>query len=425
VIALATIAVGAALSLQDAMATALDRQPSLLQARQQAKAAVARTGIALAPVLPQLNGTGSYVRTTANFVARPGSVPQSLINGATGPDLGRTYDFWSFGLTLSQSVFDLGAIERWMAARSTAESARATELATRVQIVANVRSAYFAVIAQNELLHVASETLVNQRRHREQIEGFVRVGTRPEIDLAQAKSDEANAEVLEINANVNLAVSKAQLNQAMGVTRDTAYSVEEDDMPPVDGEAWSADVLLDTAIQGRPDLKAIAEQIKAQSQTVVATYGGYAPTLGASATFTEAGINIGAMMPNWNVGMTATWNFFGGLGTYQSTREAKATESALGAQRETLLQQMRVDIERTRLNVQAMKAALRASEVALTSAKERLRLAEGRYTNGAGNVVELGDAQIAATNAGAQKVQARFNLALARAQLLQALGRED
>jgi len=57
------------------------------------------------------------------------------------------------------------------------------------------------------------------------------------------------------------------------------------------------------------------------------------------------------------------------------------------------------------------------------NAREQLRLAEGRYQSGVGSIIELGDAQIAATSAAAQVVQADFNLATARAQLLTALGR--
>ncbi|MGZ3425302.1 MAG: TolC family protein, partial [Polyangia bacterium] len=52
-----------------------------------------------------------------------------------------------------------------------------------------------------------------------------------------------------------------------------------------------------------------------------------------------------------------------------------------------------------------------------------LRLAEGRYQAGVGSIIELGDAQVAATTAAAQKVQADYNVSTARAQLLNALGR--
>jgi outer membrane protein len=51
-----------------------------------------------------------------------------------------------------------------------------------------------------------------------------------------------------------------------------------------------------------------------------------------------------------------------------------------------------------------------------------LKLAEGRYSAGVGNIIELGDAQLALTNAEMQRIQADYNLATARAHLLRALG---
>jgi len=80
-------------------------------------------------------------------------------------------------------------------------------------------------------------------------------------------------------------------------------------------------------------------------------------------------------------------------------------------------------VQQAWLAVRANKASMAASQEALVNAKEQLRLAEGRYNAGTGSVIELGDAQVAATNAAAQVVQADYNLATARAQLLAAMGR--
>jgi outer membrane protein TolC len=57
---------------------------------------------------------------------------------------------------------------------------------------------------------------------------------------------------------------------------------------------------------------------------------------------------------------------------------------------------------------------------ALENARSRLRLAERRYQTGVGDVIELGDAQLAFTNAAAQEVGARFNVSIARAQRVKA-----
>jgi len=87
-------------------------------------------------------------------------------------------------------------------------------------------------------------------------------------------------------------------------------------------------------------------------------------------------------------------------------------------------QQIRLELEQARLGIRAAQALGAASEDALINARDRLRLAEGRYQAGVGNIIELGDAQLAQTAAAAQRVQADYQLFTARAQLLKALGRD-
>ena len=63
-----------------------------------------------------------------------------------------------------------------------------------------MRTAYFNARAAKELIVVAQQTLANQERHLAQITGFVAAGTRPDIDLAQARAERANARVAVITA---------------------------------------------------------------------------------------------------------------------------------------------------------------------------------------------------------------------------------
>ncbi len=65
------------LTLEEALRTARQKQPQLRQARASVEAARARVDQARSSLLPQVNGTGSYERTTANFAPRPGVVPHT------------------------------------------------------------------------------------------------------------------------------------------------------------------------------------------------------------------------------------------------------------------------------------------------------------------------------------------------------------
>jgi outer membrane protein len=416
------LVVGAVLSLGDAVHEATLRHPQLRQARGATQAANARVGEARAPLLPQIAGFGSYQRTTANFVNKPGSVPPS-VGAAPGPSID-TYNFFNFGVTATQLLFDnLGTIQGLRAARLNAEAQQRTERQTLADVVLAVRTAYFNARALKELLAVARDTLTNQERHLAQIQGYVRNGNRPPIDLAQAKADYANAEVQLINAENGYEIAKAQLNQAMGVEGPTGYDLADDTLPPVEGEDGASEPLVSEALKSRCDLLAVERQVRADELTIRQLQAGYGPAVALSSTLNAASTQIDKLVPNWNVTVSLTWPLFQGLLTREQVHEAEGNWMTVVGQRDAIRQQARLEVETARLRVRAAKAATVAARDALTNERERLKLAEGRYKSGVGSVLELGDAQLAATGAAAQAVQAEYALAGARALLLRALGR--
>jgi outer membrane protein len=403
------------LSIDEALELAWQHQPQLQQARAASTASAARADQARAALLPQLFGSAAYQRTTGNVPPRA---------GASTTTSWTTFDYWTMGATASQLVFDFGqAPGRWKAAKATAESLRESEQATRLQVALLVRTSYFSARAARELVTVAHDTQANLEAHLRQIEGFVRAGTRPTIDLAKARTDVASAEVQTILAENGYETARLQLDQAMGLEEPFEYDVGDDTLPPLRGEDDGLGALLPEGLDHRPDVRATAQAIKAEELTLGSLSGAYFPSLGVSTGVTDVGPSLGAAVPNWNATATLTWSLFqGGLVDAQQS-EARATAEGLGAQLATVRQQVRLDVEQSRLSVRAARSALRATDRALENARELLRLAEARYRTGVGSVIELGDAQVALTSAAAQAVQARFILATSRAQLLHALGR--
>jgi len=271
---------------------------------------------------------------------------------------------------------------------------------------------------------VARDTLQNVQRHLQQTEEFVKAGTHPEIDLAQARTDTANARLALITSDNGYQTSKAQLNQAMGVEGPTDYEISGEMPPPLPGEDGELDPLLEEALKARPEVASLQQQVRAQQLTMRSIEGQYGPSLAANLGFTKGGTSIDHLGWNANAGLTLTWNVFQGGLTRAQVREAEANVAVAVAQLDLLRQQVRFDLDQARLAVSAAKESVSAAQEALVNARERLRLAEGRYQQGVGSAIELGDAQVALTSAAAQAVQADDRLATARAQLARALGRE-
>ncbi|HEY6003540.1 MAG TPA: TolC family protein [Anaeromyxobacter sp.] len=406
------------LGLDEAVRTALANHPQLRQAQANLDVASARSETARAPLLPQLKADLFYDWSTSN--------PNRHLTNPTGPTTSWTATRTAgAGATLTQVLFDAAQFQRYRSSLANTASFEAGERATELQIAASARAAFFAARAARDLVAVARDTLANQDAHLKQAQAFVEVGTRPEIDLASARAARANAAVQLIQAENGYDTARAQLAQAMGVERSTDFEVADDVLPAIPNEDQPLDPLYAEAIASRPELASFREQERAQVLTRSAARAGYLPTVGAQGDLSAQGPSLDYTYPNWSATITLTWNLFQGGATRAAIHESEATLNLITAQEEQLRQQIRLEVEQSRLAVRAARATLASAGEAETAAKEQLRLAEGRYRAGAGSIIELGDAQVAAANASALRVQSQFNLAASRAQLLRALGRPN
>jgi outer membrane protein len=408
------------LTLDEALRLARANHPQLHASRAQTEASQARLAEAKAPLLPQVSGNASYQQGTYNQAPTPGVSQSGFSSSATSGD---TRSYYSAGVTANELIYDFGQTTgKWNAAKATLRSQEENERNSVVQVAFYLRSAYFIAAAARALVKVAEDTLRNQGAHLKQTQGFVEAGTHPEIDLAQARTDYANAKVQLINAHVAYDTDKALLNQAMGVERGTDYEVADPPADPIAGEDTSTDAILPVALKARPDLLSLARQIDSQELTMKSIKGSYAPSLGFTAGLTDQGYELDTLVWNWTAKLSLNWQIFGGGITEAQVREARANTAVLRAQYDLQRQQVRADVEQARLGVRAAKATIEATHEAAVNARVRLGLAEGRYGAGIGSMIELGDSQVALTAASAQEIQAVFNLATARARLLQALG---
>jgi outer membrane protein len=429
---LPSIPSGPALTLAAAEQATLANQPTVKQAAGQTEVAAARVEEARAGYLPQVTGTATYERTTANYVFRPGvNVATNNMGMGMGgtmvtvppPSWTNLFNFWTFAATGSQLIYDFNTtIDKMRSAEWSHGAAESSQQAATQQVIFNVRRAYFSARGQRDLVMVANEAVANQKKHLDQIVVMVGAGMKSQIDLATQRTALANSEVQAINAANGYAADLALLNQAMGAPSGSAFDLTDTEMPPVPGEDGDERQLIESALKARPEVAAAEKNRRAAELTVSSDRGNYWPALSGIASLTASGTDITNLGPNWYIGAQASWAFFLGGLTRAQIREAKGNLAGIAAQAEAAKLQVSVDVVQGRLAVRGAKATISGAEEALTNAREQLRLAEARYQTGQGSIIELADAQVAYTTAEAQEVSARYSLAAARAQLIVAMG---
>ncbi|HEY3358577.1 MAG TPA: TolC family protein [Polyangia bacterium] len=414
------------LSLEDALRLAQAHQPQLRAARAQARAGAARVGEAVAGYLPRLDGTAQLQRATANFALSPSFTTSPFANQLRVQNrlgFGATVSYYLYGVTLTQLIYDFGRTGGAVAqARAAADTSRADLDTTLAAVALNVRLAYFQVLAARELVRVGEDTVANQARHVRQIREFVRVGTRARIDLTSAELNLANAELSLVQARNSVNLAKVNLLQAVGLEGGLDFDVVAPPASPAPEESGRLGDLVQEAVRRRPELARAAAQIRLQQGGRRAALSGYLPALVGYGSFSGSKVDRFDSTYNWYVALGLTWNLFGGLFTRRQVEEAEAGIEAAEAQREATRLAVRQEIETQLLAIGEARQRQVVAERAVASAQERLRLAEGRYRTGVGDIIELDDAQVTQANALAQRVQAEYDLATARARLRRAIG---
>jgi outer membrane protein len=382
-------------TLAECIAIAVQQHPSLKAATASVEAGHQRVREAAANYLPQVNANyGAQRRQTS-----------SAAFGGTGGQAFRS-NFYSTGAGLTQVLFDFGqTLNSIRSAQAAEQSLQANRTTQREVVVLDVKQAYFNVLATRRLLTVANETVRQNEKHLEQAQGRFTVGLAAKFDVTQAQVQVANAELNQVTARNNVAVARETLRNALGLIGPLDFDIVDNfDVHEV---SITENDALAAAYDRRPEVQGIRAQELATTEQISALQKNYLPSVQAKADYIYLGIDY-PLSNVWDFGATVNLNLFNGGLTTAQVGEQKANLSNLKFNEEVLRQNIALEVRQAVLNLQQAAESIRVSEKGLQLARENLDLAEGRYSTGVGNIIELTDAQTSLTTAEANHVQALY-----------------
>lgn len=406
------------LTLQDAIETALAQHPTLRMGQATVEAARQRVRQQAAGYLPR--GAYTYIYSRQQ---RPLSAAVGGVNVGAGPQqrsFSQVFNFNSTNLSMTQLLFDFGrTLDSIRSAAASVEASTADLEATRQTVIFNAKQAYHSILSSQRLLQVAAETVQQNQQHLAEAQARFQVGLAPRFDVTQVQVQVSNAELNLVTARNNVALGYETLRTAMGVTgpfRFTLVDMLERGMMTFDDEA-----ILAQAYDRRPELDSLRAQQKAAAERVSALQKQYLPSVSGTAQYNWTGREY-PLQQGWLWGVTLTVPLFDDILTTAQVGEAQATLRNLHAQEENLRQQVALEVRQSLLTLRQAEESIRVSEQTLVQARENLDLAEGRYSAGVGNIIELTDAQVSLTSARANNIQALYTYKTAVAQLEKAIG---
>ena len=236
------------LTLDQAIARALEKSPALNSAKLGVNEAGHRQEAARADFFPKLSTDYSYTKfdepPEMRFVSTQSTPLQSLIMGnkvEVGPG-----SLYKFRAGLVQPLFTGGALmNQYRLEQLGVDVAKARSLIAKEDVVLNVKAAYFTVLKAEKMRGVAAQAVEQIRYHEQTAHNFFEQEMIAKNDLLEAQVRLAQARQDLIRADNGVAVSKASLNTVLHQDVNTPIEVADSvtDTPVVTLSATSIGVL--------------------------------------------------------------------------------------------------------------------------------------------------------------------------------------
>lgn len=413
----------AALTLIEAVSTALCRNPRTAAAWAAAQAGAAQAGAARGALLPQIDaqigpnlnrsqsfrGTG-FVDGNGQFIGGGASVTTATTTSAR--------------LGLSWLILDGGARSgRIAAADANAQALRAQFDDTTQAVVLEVVSAWNLLEANRAIEEANIANLDFARLSRDLAAARKSAGVATSADRLQGETQAAQAELTLTQTRGNVAAAAARLAVAMGLPPGTSFTLGQPaSLDSTDALARDAETLITEAEKLRPDLRSARAQLEAANANTRVARSAGRPSLGLQVSNTLSALDTNIDRNLTGAGLTLSIPLFSGWTTRYQIAQARAQAVQQTATLEQVRQSAGLAVWQANVAYENALASLSPARALISSATESADLAQGRYRAGAGTFADLLNAQSALASARQQLVQAEFNVRTASAELARAVG---
>lgn len=414
------------LNLDQAVATALRNSKTLRTSVEAILKARGRVNEAKSAYLPTASSDTQFIHLDSGTSVQ---IPVSPTETANLPIV--MQDQKQVSITASVPLDIMGEI------KAAVDAAHFNLIATRLdydrarnQLVADVKSAYYNVLRAQAFQGVAEQALKNAEDRLATAQAYLRAGTGTRFDVLRADTEVANARQNLIAAKNRVTLAIAALNNVLSLDQNTPLEVADvpgEDKSPVKG----FDQAVEEAYRLRPEIMQAEAGIHAAEKGIHLAKRSYLPSAGLAWVFQYTPDN-GAFSPketSWSAVLKVTIPIFDGGVTAARVQQAKADLNTAKLAKLQAQDGVALETRQAYLSVVEAQDRLAVTNAALAEAEEQYRLAQVRYkagvtqTPGGSPLLEISDAQTALTQAQSNRINARYDLQDAIAQLERAMGR--
>ena len=373
---------------------------------------------ARAALLPQLDGSVGYERSHSS---RPGS--------PVGDTKGRSY-----GVGLSQSVFDWSRVANLRAQQAVSKSADYDLAAANQDLITRTSATYFDVLVAIESLAAAETNESASRKNFDYAQKRLDVGLAPITDVHEARAQYDSARANTILARNILDDAYRALTELTGQPISNLQGLPDDFRPELPADQ-SAQGWVDRALEQNPNLKSVEFQKESADFGVSSARAGHYPTLAFTGRYGNSADwdsvhgpfspDISSEAEGYTWGLTLTVPLFSGGATQSRVRQALSQRDIADDQLE---QTRRALVRNTSNAYQALVAGVsevEARRLAVVSAQSAYDASQVGLEVGTRTVLDVLQNQRTLFSAQLEYARSKYNFLQNRLLLEQAAGSLD
>lgn len=432
------------ISIEQALEIALSENASVKVADME----VLRTGYArkgsYASLFPQIDGNAAYQRTIKKQVMymdfdMPGmgggegegdsssSSSSSSSAAASGFEVGR-WNTWSAGVSASMPLVNAQLWQSLKISDMDVELAVEKARSSKLEMVKQVKQAYFACLLAKEAFGVYKSVYENALANLEQTQRKYNAQKASELDLARAKTSLANAIPNVFDAENSVVLSLWQLKAVMGV--DLSEEIDVDGtLLDYDDELLEVSVCMEQPdLSGNSSLRQLDIQAQQLAASIKAQEYASLPSIALSFSYSmnamtnDFKFNTYRWSPYSYVGLSLQVPIFAGGKRANAVRQARVQADELAVQAQETERQLRIAIRQCLNTMDTAVKSYSSALSAVESAAKAYDIASKSYSIGKNTLTDLNDAQLALTQARLTSSQAVYNYLVAKANLESHIG---
>ncbi len=391
------------LSLQKAIAHALQNNLNIKIEKTDVDIADTEIGIAKSDLLPQVDASTSLSLTDEfTTFSRQGAQGRANVN---------------LGGKLSQVIFAEPILANLAIQKMLKESEEKQLLQTQLDVVIDVTSAYMNILFAKSNLNIQQQNVERNKDNFDISKAKEAIGYTGASDINRWEAELANSNIELNNAFAGLRQAKFQLNQLLNRPINEAVDIVEatieesklmfaDERMVFINDYGSLDkfsnFLVAYAKENLPELAQIDLGLKIQERLQLSRNRAlYLPTLAmsGSANRTLGRYNIPEGLPDvdiattWDVGLGLSYPIFQGFNRKKLIEQSKLNVIQLRDTRKNTENQLEVLIRATLENVGASYSRMELAQTAANASRKNYEIVQDAYSAGQANITTLIDAQ--------------------------------